>query len=132
MIKNFGCQIEKDLAYECERDENGQQTNLKNANRIVYVDEDVKKNPLPRNTFCGNWRCSIFHYGQQKITKQCYNCMPDGHLKWQCENERACRASKKSGHKEGEKECDVYQPNDTGVFQGEKDILSNFNPCDFE
>ena len=38
MIKNFGCKIEKDLAYECERDGNGKLTSLKNGNRIVYVD----------------------------------------------------------------------------------------------
>ena len=129
MIKRLGGKIEKDVDYEYERDENDHLTSIKNGNRHLLVNEDIKKNPLPRNTYCGNFRCRIFHYGQKKPEKHCYHCLQEGHFKYQCKNERACRACKKPGHKEGTSFCEYYRPNDCEPFQGKSDELSNFYAC---
>ena len=129
MIKRCGGKIEKALDYEYERDDDNHLTTLKNGNRHVLVNEDIKNNPLPRNTFVGNWRCRVFHYGQKKPERRCFNCLQEGHLRHQCKNDRACRACKVIGHREGTEDCEYYQPNDCEPFQGAGDELSNFYPC---
>ena len=132
MLKRLGCtKMETKLKYECERDEDGMLTNFKNGNRSLFVDRDeLAENPLPRYTFCGNWRCRIYHYGQPKVVVKCFNCLKVGHTKRQCRNPRVCRVCEKEGHREGEELCESYAPNDAVVFQGSEDPLSNFYQCD--
>ena len=47
----------------------------------------------------------------------------------QCKNERACRVCRRSGHEEGSEQCPAYSVNDSVVFKGEADVLSNFHMC---
>lgn len=132
MLRRLGCKMEGNVKYEYERDENGHLTSIKNGNRSVLVNEEyTKSNALPRNSYCGNWRCRIYHPGQPKPIISCHNCFQIGHFQKQCTNARACKVCHKPGHVEGEKECEHYQENDAVVFQGEKDHLSNFYPCNF-
>ena len=77
-------------------------------------------------------RCRIYHRGQPRIEKSCFNCFQEGHWKNECKNQRACRVCKKRGHKEGDEACEHYLINDAIVFKGDEDQLSNFFKCDIE
>lgn len=47
----------------------------------------------------------------------------------QYRNERACRVCRKNGHEEGSEQCPAYSVNDSVVFKGEGDFLSNIHMC---
>ena len=130
MLVQLGCQMEGELQYDKERDENKMLTEIKNGNRFVVVNrEHTLENPLPRFAYCGSWRCRIYHPQQPRNPPTCFNCQQEGHVKFQCRNPRACRVCKKTGHVEGDSECEHYKPNDALVFQGDSDPLSNFYKC---
>ena len=64
--------------------------------------------------------------------KTCYNCMQEGHVRFQCRNPPACRACNKPGHKAGDEACDHYQLNESLPFLGKGDLFSNFYECNIE
>ena len=124
--------MEGEIKYEYARDDNKQLTSIKTGNRTVVVNESVKEDPLPRFHFCGNWRCRIYHPGQKPPQKKCYKCMQTGHLKFECKNDRVCRACLQPGHNEGDKECEHYKIHDAVCFKGDRDEFSNWYPCQFQ
>lgn len=116
--------------WDFESDEDRKLTTIKNGSRTVVIDEKTAEmHPLPRQAVCGNWRCRIFHKGQPKVERSCFNCFQTGHWKNECRNERVCRVCRKAGHTEGEETCEHYMPNDAIVFMGEEDMFSNFYKC---
>lgn len=121
------------ITYEYERDDDKKLTKIKNGTRSFLMDrEQLAQEPLPRFAHCGNWRCRIFYKDQPNVEKLCYRCYEKGHIISQCRNERACRACQKPGHEEGSEFCPFYGPNDSLVFKGENDLLSNFYMCSVE
>ena len=132
MLERLGCKLEGEMKYEFARDDDRQLTTIKTGNRTVIVNDSVKDNPLPRFHFCGNWRCRIYHPGQKPPEKKCFKCLQTGHLKFQCQNERVCRACRQPGHTEGETECEHYKPHDAVCFQGDRDVFSNWYPCNIQ
>ena len=130
MLVRLGCKLETKAEYEYIRDEGGNLTSIKNGNRFVLVESNyLQNNPLPRNTYCHNWRCNIFHYNQPKHVVKCYNCGKNGHTQRNCQEERGCKVCGMPGHLEGSDECSHYQSNNAYLFAGQKDMLSNFYPC---
>ncbi len=129
MLKNLGCKYDGNIQFECERDEHGKLTMIKNGNRFVFADKKIEENPLPRFTYCGNWRIRIYHKGQTYEPKKCFKCLRTGHLGYNCPNERVCRSCEQEGHKEGDETCPYFLKNDVVTFKGHLDPLSNFFPC---
>ena len=131
MMKMFCVPLISGISYECELDDNRQLTRIKNGNRSVYVDtKELKANPIPRFSFCGNWRCRLSYRGQPVVRKVCFNCNKEGHLSRECRETRACAVCHEDSHREGDESCPAYAPSDSEVFRGEEDVLSNFYPCD--
>ena len=130
MLVRLGCKLETEVEYEFIRDDDRKLTSIKNGNRSVLVESDyLQNNPLPRNSFCASWRCNIFYYNQPRPTMKCYNCGKNGHTIRNCREDRACKVCGATGHYEGTDDCSHYQQNDSFLFGGAKDKLSNFFPC---
>ena len=130
MLKQFKVTMLSGISYEYEKDEQNQITRIKNGNRSVYLDSDMlEKNPIPRFSFCGNWRCRIQYRGQPIERKYCYRCHKEGHFLRECRNERVCSVCHEPGHQEGAEDCAAYLPNNSVAFKGNQDVLSNFYPC---
>jgi ribA/ribD-fused uncharacterized protein len=130
MLASYGGVTIGEVEHDIEKDEERKSTGLKNGSRVVLLSEaQALKEPLPRNATCGNWRCRIYHRGQPKVIKTCFNCFQTGHWKRDCKNARACKVCKKGEHLEGSEDCEFFAPNDAIVLKGENDKLSNFHPC---
>ena len=130
MFKHLGCNTDSEVKFGYEKDDHNQFTSIKNGSRYVFIEEEqLENNPLPRNTYCGNYRCRVWYYNQPKPEKKCFKCMQSGHLKFQCENEWVCRVCIKPGHRAGDRKCEHYLENNALVFQGKEDVLSNFYEC---
>ena len=131
MLQQCNVSAESDIAYEYERDDNKRLTPIKNGNRSIYMNtEQLKSNPLPRFTFCGNWRCRISYRGQPLQKKRCFNCQKEGHFSRDCKADHACAVCHKDTHREGSDLCEAYLSNNSVLFKGESDMLSNFYPCE--
>ena len=130
MMKRMGTLMKSDIAFEYARDDENKLTSVKTGNRTVLVDEKhLTDNPLPRFSYCNNFRCNIFYRNQPKPAVKCFNCGQEGHMKSRCLNERICKACKKPGHVEGNEMCEFHLPNNAQVFAGTRDKLSSFYPC---
>ena len=130
MLKSMDCEMQTKVGYDFVRDDENNLTTIKNGNRSVLVaSEYIQDHPLPRNAYCGNWRCSIFYFNQPKPVVKCFNCGRTGHTQNRCRLERVCKACGNTGHFEGTVQCNLYKRNNAHVFGGESDILSNLHPC---
>ena len=102
MVVHFVVKMKSDIGFEYELDENRQMTNIKNGTRSVFLDtEELEAAPIPRFSYCGNWRCRIQYRGQPVEKKRCYKCFGEGHLSRECREERGCAVCHVNGHLEG-------------------------------
>ncbi len=133
MLRQYGCNIENEVKYEYERDENHKLTKIKNGDRSVLVnEEDLLQHHLPRTTWCGLFKCRIYYKGQPRPVIECYNCFEKTHFQHQCKNERCCKVCRLPGHFEGSENCAFYKPTDVVAFMGKDDLLSNFHESEFK
>lgn len=133
MLEKLGAKMISEVVYEYERDDNRQETTIKNGTRSVLIESDyLALNPIQRFAQCCNWRCRLYYRDQPNVEKLCFHCCEKGHVANQCKNERACKVCQKGGHDEGSAQCLFFSPNTTVVFKGEDDILSNFHKCNME
>ena len=132
MLTKLGARRKSDIKFEKIRNsKNGKMTNVLNGNRFVYI-EDIQ-NPLPRFSYCAGLKCKILHRGQdfEKPTITCTNCWESGHSFHNCVNTSKCAACKQPGHEPGSENCPHFvEDSNVEAFNGEKNVLSNFYPCD--
>ena len=136
MLSKLKVKPKTEMYYEKIRNpETKKMTSVLNGNRFLYVEPIPPQTSLPRNVYCAGLKCKLFHQDQhvEKHVPTCTNCWQSGHNKFNCDNESRCAVCKETGHKPGCDECEFYiseKPKNLETFQGEKNPLSNFFPCE--
>lgn len=138
MLSKLKVSPKTEMYYEKIRNpETKKMTSVLNGNRFLYIEPIPSNTYLPRNVYCAGLKCKLFHQDQHvdKPIITCTKCWQNGHNRFNCENEPCCAVCKKSGHKPGCDKCEFYipeKPKNLKTFQGEKDVLSNFYPCEMK
>lgn len=135
MLKKLGTRLKSEIKFEKIRNPTTHKmTNVLNGNRFVYVEPLEPEKALPRFSYCAGLKCKILHRGQnvEKSPITCTNCWESGHSFKACHNGPRCSVCKNEGHKPGTTLCPQYvddNSDDVEAFDGEKNVLSNFFPC---
>ena len=98
-LRGIGVEMANGFKYSRARDPDGKLTNFKTGDR--FVDIIVPEEPLPKRLDIGIFTASLFHREQKqnKVDKECGNCMLKGHIRRDCPNETVCYTCRQVGHK---------------------------------
>ena len=98
-LRGIGVEMANGLKYSRARDPDGKLTYFKTGDR--FVDIIVPEEPLPKRLDIGIFTASLYHREQKqnKVDKECGNCMLKGHIRRDCPNETVCYTCRQVGHK---------------------------------
>ncbi len=133
LIDKFGLKLASEVKFACYRDDQTDLTGWGNGDRYVLVHPSELTVPLPREASTTSFKCRIFHYGQMKGKRECYNCFSTEHYGRGCKRPKCCRICKSPGHEPGDRNCPYWVEKIEGIlpFGGYKDPFSNHYPCTF-
>lgn len=138
MLTKLGAKLKSKVEFDRIRNPHTREmTAVLNGKRSVHIEPLPENKSLPRKSYCSGRMCSIYHYGQPKVTppKKCRICWSDQHFTHECKEGPKCKVCLQSGHKPGDEDCPKYHkqhPPSVIMFQGKENVLSNFFPCSLQ
>ena len=114
-LKKLGCELRSAVIKERARDADHKLTRFLTGRRYIFITVPTK--PLEKSIKIDFFSAKIYHKEQKQTqtTPHCSKCLSEGHHVSQCKGKIVCITCKKPGHKRGDPECSLGNPNNRKV-----------------
>ena len=103
-LSKINVELRSVIKRERARNKEGKMTHYETGRRYVFI--SIPTDPLEKDLKIAIFKATLYHKEMKQVRKRyCYNCLQEGHLKGDCENEVVCVTCKTPGHKKNDPQC---------------------------